>query len=64
MPIVDGIKTVAECVNNGIEQAKDDKIQQKECINKNEFDVANSDDETRGVSVAYDSQLFRRDDTK
>ena len=64
MPILDGVKTVSECLNNGIEQAKDDIRYAKEHSNKERFDVGNSDIETQGVTVSYDANLFRGDDAK
>lgn len=64
MPVIDGIKTVAQCVETGIEQGKQDVRDVKQQLNKAKFDDANSNAEALGVSVSYDPNLFKGNDTK
>lgn len=64
MPVIDGIKTVAQCVEIGIEQGKQDVQDIKQWNNEAKFNDANSNSEVIGCSVTYDPRLYRGDDSR
>lgn len=64
MPVIDGIKTAAQCVETGIQQGKVDVQETKIRNNEIKFNDANSNDTAIGCSVNYDAKLYRGDDAK
>ena len=61
MPVIDSVKIIVNGVINGINQGREEVEQAKENADKELFSRANSEGAAVGVTVAYDRNLYRKD---